>query len=411
VYIALIIFLVTYIIISGGKFNALKIGRPAGVMVGGVLMVAAKVIEPKEVYGIINWDTILLLLGMMIIIEHLAEANFFEYLAEKINKKNYSSNKLIFILIFCFGFLAAFLVNDIVCIFFTPILLIMVRERGIPALPFLLALASSSNVGSIMAFTGNPQNMIIGNISGISYAKFFILMLPVGIICLWANYYIISKIFKKELKGELKEIKTGENVKTKPLLKRSAVTTIVVITGFFIFKESAWVAISGATILLLLARRDECDILKKIDWNLLLFFAGLFVVVGGLQLSGVTELVVEKSSKFVQSNISGMWYFGIFTVIASNIVTNVPYVLLISDSIKQLAAPESFWFVLAFTSTIAGNITIIGSVANVIVVERAKGNCDIKFWDFFKVGFPSTVINFIIGMSFLSLYKILGFFG
>lgn len=409
-YSAVIIFLITYIVISGSKFNALKIGRPAGVMLGAVLMIVAKVIKPQEVYGVINWDTVVLLLGMMIIIEHLAEANFFEYVAEKINRKNYGSNKLLFILTFCFGFLAAFLVNDIVCIFFTPILLIMIRERKLPAMPFLLALASSANVGSIMAFTGNPQNMIIGTISGIAYSKFFLLMLPIGIVTLYLNYYIISKMYKRELSGELIEIKAAENVKVKPLLKRSVTVTIAVILCFFMFKKSAWVAISGATALLLLARRDEADILKKIDWNLLLFFAGLFVVVGGLQISGVTEMAVEKTAGYMGDNLSGLWFFGIFTMIASNIVTNVPYVLLISDSVRAAASPEQFWFVLAFASTIAGNITIIGSVANVIVVERSKESCIITFWDFFKLGLPSTVINFIIGMSFLSLYKIAGFF-
>ncbi|NLK62711.1 MAG: hypothetical protein GX287_04575, partial [Fusobacteria bacterium] len=368
---AFFIFLITYVVITGRRLNFLKIGRPAGVMVGVVLMVLSKTIKANEAYKLVNWDTILLLLGMMIVIEHLAEANFFEIIASKINKKNYNQKKLMFITVFGLGFLAGFLVNDIVCIFFTPIMILMIKKREIPPLPFLLALATSTNIGGAISFTGNPQNMIIGTMSNIPYFKFFILMLPIGITCLYVNYLLLMKMYKNSLVKEIINIDNPENIVKGVLLRRSVFITILIIIGFFIFNNIAWVAFTGATLLLVLARRDEGDILRKVDWNLLLFFTGLFIVIGGLHQSGFTDKTINYLINILDKNIISMWILGGFTVIGSNLFANVPYVLVISESIKALDNSETMWFVLAFTSTIAGNLTIIGAIANIIVVERA----------------------------------------
>jgi len=401
---AFFIFLITYVVITGRRLNFLKIGRPAGVMVGVVLMVLSKTIKANEAYKLVNWDTILLLLGMMIVIEHLAEANFFEIIASKINKKNYNQKKLMFITVFGLGFLAGFLVNDIVCIFFTPIMILMIKKREIPPLPFLLALATSTNIGGAISFTGNPQNMIIGTMSNIPYFKFFILMLPIGITCLYVNYLLLMKMYKNSLVKEIINIDNPENIVKGVLLRRSVFITILIIIGFFIFNNIAWVAFTGATLLLVLARRDEGDILRKVDWNLLLFFTGLFIVIGGLHQSGFTDKTINYLINILDKNIISMWILGGFTVIGSNLFANVPYVLVISESIKALDNSETMWFVLAFTSTIAGNLTIIGAIANIIVVERAREIYEISFKDFFKFGLPSTILSFVIGMIILSMY-------
>jgi Na+/H+ antiporter NhaD/arsenite permease-like protein len=405
---AVSIFAMTYIIISGKKSKFLKVGRPAGVMLGAVLMVVARVIEPEEAYGLVNWDTIVLLLGMMIIIEHLAEAEFFKIIAGWVNNKNLSLKKLLFLEVLGLGLLAGFLVNDIVCIFFTPLLLIMIRERNLPPMPFLLALATSTNIGGVIAFTGNPQNMIIGNLSNIPYYQYFLLMLPIGVIGLIINYFLILKIYKKELSNEPLLAPIDKNVEFKPRLKRSIAVTIGVIIGFFLFSNLAWVAISGATLLLFLSNRDEAKTLSKLDWNLLLFFAALFVVIGALSESGVTDMALSRIDAIFNHSIGNYWLFGLVTVIGSNLFANVPYVIIMSESILKLQNPDMFWYILAFTSTIAGNLTIIGAVANVIVVEKSRDVCDIHFLDFIKFGIPSTVLNFIFGMVVLGAYSIVG---
>lgn len=402
------IFTMTYIIISGKKSKFLKVGRPAGVMLGAVLMVIAKVIEPNQAYELVNWDTIVLLLGMMIIIEHLAEAEFFNLIARWVNSRNFSLKKLLFLEVMGLGILAGFLVNDIVCIFFTPLLLIMIRERNLPPMPFLLALATSTNIGGVIAFTGNPQNMIIGNISGIPYYQYFLYMLPIGVAGLLINYFLILKIYKVELSGEILEANVTEKLELKPRLKRSILVAGGVIVGFFLLPNLAWVAIGGATLLLFLSNRDESSTLAKLDWNLLLFFAALFVVIGALQESGVTDLVLGKIDGIFTHSLRNYWLFGLVTVIGSNLFANVPYVLIMTESIGKLANPDMFWYILAFTSTIAGNLTIIGAVANVIVVEKAKGVCDIHFMDFIKFGLPSTALNFVFGMAVLGIYSSIG---
>lgn len=398
----------TYAIISGKKWKFLKVGRPAGVLLGAVLMVIARVISPEEAYGLVNWDTIVLLLGMMIIIEHLAEAEFFKLVATFVNRRNLNLKQLLFLEVMGLGILASFLVNDIVCIFFTPLLLVMIRERDMPPMPFLLALATSTNIGGVMAFTGNPQNMIIGSISGIPYGTYFLRMLPIGIIGLVINYALILKLFKRELSGELSDYKGNEKVELRPRLRRSIAITIGVVISFFLFPNIAWVALGGATLLMFLSNRDEGDTLSRVDWNLLLFFSALFIVIGALHQSGIIDLLLNRMDIIFRGGITSDWLFGLTTIVGSNLFANVPYVLIMAESIVGMEDPSTLWYILAFSSTIAGNMTIIGAVANVIVVEKARGICEIGFWDFVKFGVPSTIINFIVGMAIISAYSLLG---
>lgn len=407
---AILIFALTYLIICGRRLHFIKLGRPAGVLLGAVLMVAARVITPAQAYELVNWNTIVLLLGMMIIIEHLADAEFFELIAGWILGRGLSSRGLLAVVVFLIGSLAAFLVNDIVCIFFTPLLLVMMRRRSLPPLPFLLALATSANLGGLIAFTGNPQNMIIGHLSGISYARFFVLMLPVGLLTLAVNYALLVWMYRKELDKADGHPAAKEDIPSpKPLLKRSLLVTALVIAGFFAGGNMAWVALAGATLLLLLARREEVAVLSRIDWNLLVFFAGLFVVVGALSRSGATAYIAAAADRYIHGqSIGSFWAFGAISVVCSNLFSNVPYVLVAAEWVEQLPDPTLMWYILAFASTVAGNLTILGSVANVIVVERARGACDIGFGDFLRFGVPSTVLNFVVGMAFLTLYHLFG---
>lgn len=405
---AVLIFLMTYVLISGRKLNLIRIGRPAGVMLGTVLMIVAGVIAPARVPQLINWDTILLLLGMMIIIEHLADADFFALVARRVELMHLSVYGLLALVVFGLGFLAAFLVNDIVCIFFTPLILIMIHSRRLPPMPFLLALATSTNIGGAMAFTGNPQNMIIGSLSGIPYGRFFLLMFPIGCLGLGINYLLLLKLFRKELAEAQDAFVTSADLVVRPLLKRSVAVTLLVVAGFFVFDSIAWVAMAGATLLMVLSNRDEGTLLRRVDWNLLLFFAGLFVVIGALQTAGVTGLVLAQFERLLQGGPGAFFGFGILTVIGSNLFANVPYVLVIAESIMAMPEPVTMWFALAFASTIAGNLTILGAVANVIVVERARGTCDITFRDFLRFGLPSTAAILTVGMSILWIYHLLG---
>ncbi len=407
--VAIAIYALTYLIISGRRLRLLRIGRPAGVMLGAVLMVGARVIAPADAYRLVDWNTIVLLFGMMIIIEHLADAEFFVWLADRVARRRLSPRALLAVVVFPIGALAAFLVNDIVCIFFTPLLVAMLRRQRLAPLPFLLALATSTNLGGLMAFTGNPQNMIIGNLSGLSYARFFVLMLPIGLLTLAVNYGLLLLLFGRQLDGPGEPPPAGPPATAKPLLKRSLGVAALVVAGLFAGGDMAWVALGGATLLLLLARRQEAGVLQRIDWNLLLFFAGLFVVVGGLQASGATAYALRAADRLVAGDGPlAFWSFGAITVLGSNLFANVPYVLVAAEWLDRLANPALMWYTLAFASTVAGNLTLIGAIANLIVVERAKGICEISFMDFLRFGLPSTAANFCLGMGVLWLYHAIG---
>ncbi len=410
---ASLIFLLTYAIITGRRTGLIRIGRPAGVVLGSVLMVMAGILTPDQAYSAVNWDTILLLLGMMILIEHLAEANFFLIISEKISARNFSTVSLLALVVFGLGTLAAFFVNDIVCIFFTPVLILMIRKRNLPPLPFLLALATSTNIGGVMATTGTPQNMIIGHLSGISYSRYFAFMAPVGLVCLGINFLTLLAIYRRDLEQpappETPDTPTTDN-KTRPKkgFHRSVSIMTLVIACFFFFDNIAWVSISGAAFLLLFVNQDEDSLLRKLDWNLLLFFVGLFVVVGGLRESGAIDFLILHVLGWVHDSTAGTWLFGFFSVVGSNLFANVPFVLVIAETIKTMADPGFFWLILAFSSTIAGNLTIIGAVANIIVIERARDVRHVSFLDFMKFGIPSTLLCFVAGMGILTLYRFAG---
>lgn len=383
-------------------------------MLGLVMMVIFRVITPSQVYSAVNWDTIVLLFGMMIIVSHLGEAGFFEIITVKVDRLNLNIKRTLFILVFGTGILAGFLVNDIACIFFTPVVILMIQQKKYPPLPFLIGLATSTNIGGILTFTGTPQNMIIGNLSGMSFSRYFLLMLPICLVCLLINYLIIVILYRKSISNYSVSYvdfqKERENSGSNKFLKRSLTVLFLVISSFFILGNISWSAFAGAVLLLLLANRDEIEILRRLDWNLLLFFACLFAVVGALRISGLTDKVLNVFMKHYSHNLAGLWGFGLISVIGSNIFANVPYVLVVSESIGKMPSNEVLWFILAFSSTIAGNLTIIGAVANVIVVEKSRDTCHIKFSDFIKFGIPSSLLCFLAGMLIITFYHIGGVF-
>lgn len=436
---SIIIFAITYVLISGRRLRLIRIGRPAGVLLGTVLMVFSGVIGPQQAFSLVNWDTIILLLGMMVITEHLAETGFFDLAVAWLERRRFGSAGLLAILVFGSGILSAFLVNDIVCVFFTPLLVLLLRRRSLPPLPFLVALATSSNIGSAMALTGNPQNMIIGALSGLAYGRFFLLMLPIGLLGLGLNYCLLILLYRKVLRGAVAgQAETqvqqgsglpgasglgmestwepgvgtandlGRGMASPKYRRRTLLVSVLVVAGFFVLPDLPWTALAGAVLLLYLCNRDEAAVLRRVDWNLLLFFAGLFVVTGALQVSGATALLSDSATRLLGNSGRHIWLFGGISVLASNIFSNVPYVLIIADTLKQLPEPELMWYTLAFASTVAGNLTLIGSVANIIVAEKSRGLHELGFFEFLRFSLPSTLLVTAMGLGVLQLYGWLG---
>ena len=400
---SLLIFIFTYIIISAQKMKWHRLDRPSGALLGAVLMVICGVLTLDEAYRAIDFNTILLLLGMMLVIAYLKIANCFKYLSYLLITHARNSFLLLCFVSFSSGILSALFVNDTICLMFTPLLMLALNQTKLNPIPFLIALATSSNIGSVVTLTGNPQNMLIGVFSKIPYVDFTLHLLPIGLLSLAANVFIIYLLFRKDINFKKMDaialIKPELDIK---LTTKSLVVLFFIFLGFIFTGNLPLSAITGGLALLIISGTKPQHVMEKVDWTLLLFFSGLFIVVGGISKAGFLTLAHNAVEPYLGNTASSqIVHFSIFSVIASNLVSNVPFVLLSATWIDKFIDPKTMWYALAMSSTFAGNLTIMGSVANMIVMELSKEHVHVGFWDFFKVGFTTTLVSTIIGIIIL----------
>ena len=401
--VAAAIFGITYVLISGRQMKILPLNRPAAALLGAVLMVSTGVMTPARAYGAVNYDTLVLLLGMMLISAYLYLAHFFEWAADVILKYSHTPGRLLLYLTLTSGILSALLVNDTICLMLTPLVVAVIKRGKLPLLPFLIALATSANIGSVATLVGNPQNMIIGHFSHIPFSEFARSLAPVAIIGLAINFGILRFGFRNVLRAAV-IIREPDVV---PKLDRGlfALVCIVFVSIFVCFFAGlnlAWTALAGAALVMVLGRRDTHEVLKLVDWHLLVFFAALFVVVEGLSDTGLPDAIYRHLQPMFGTRAAAQtWNLTWFSIAGSNIFSNVPFVLVAGKWIPHFVDPVLMWEVLALATTFAGNLTIIGSVANMIVVESAREHLEIGFWDYARVGIPITALTTAAGILVL----------
>ena len=389
------IFAITYVLISGRQLKVLPLNRPAAALLGAVLMVATGVMTPERAYRAINYDTLVLLLAMMLISAYLYLAHFFEWAAELLLNFSRTPARLLLYVTLTSGILSALLVNDTICLMLTPLVVAVIRRGKLPLLPFLIALATSANIGSAATLVGNPQNMIIGHFSQISFPEFSRSLLPAAVVGLAINFFILRFGFRKVLR----QTAIDRSAHVVPKLERGLFALVCIVfmsifAGFLAGLNLAWTAMAGAVLVMVLARRDTHNVLKLVDWHLLLFFAALFIVVDGLSDTGLPDAIYSRLRPiFGSSTPTQAWNLTWFSVVGSNIFSNVPFVLLAGNWIARFTDPALMWKVLALATTFAGNLTIIGSVANMIVVESARDHIQIGFWDYARFGIPITILT------------------
>src|SRR5437867_7582895 len=250
-------------------------------------MVAGGVVTPEQAYRSVDYDTLVLLLGMMLISSYLFLAGFFDWAADWILRRAKTPQALLLYLIVTSGSLSALLVNDTVCLMLTPLVVAVMVRGKLPLRPYLLALAMSANLGSVATLVGNPQNMIIGHLSKVPFLRFSAALLPAAIAGLAIQYVILRIGFRKML--DQATIHRPE-VQPRNLDRRLLILTVgvlaLVFAGFVAGLDLSWTALAGGASLMALARRDTHEVLKLVDWHLLVFFAALFVVVEGLSGTG-----------------------------------------------------------------------------------------------------------------------------
>ncbi|MFZ3212239.1 MAG: anion transporter [Terriglobales bacterium] len=399
---AYLIFLGSYFVFALGKFPGMKIDRPGAAIVGAVLMAAFRIVGPREAVASIDFGTLVLLFSMMLIVANLHLAGAFDWLTEWILER-LKPHHLLPTVIFTSGLLSAFLVNDIICLVMTPFVLRITRRVGLAPVPYLLAVATASNIGSVATITGNPQNMLIGSVSRISYLDFIAHLGPVAVLGLFVDWALIHRMF---LRNGLDRVEVSEALASPgfahgSLGQKPIVVLALVLVGFFAGAPAAMVAAVGAALLLITRNVEPRKVYDEIDWGLLVFFLGLFIIVGGAERAGLTETLLRPMTMW---NLHRIPSFVAVTAIFSNMVSNVPAVMLLKSLVPGFPNPHTGWLVLAMASTLAGNLTITGSVANIIVVEGARAEgVHVGFREYFRLGVPVTVATLLMGSAWLWL--------
>lgn len=399
--VAAAILVFTYLVIAIGRAPYLRIDRPGAAIVGATLMIAAGVISLDEAYQHIDFRTLVLLFGMMVVIAHLRMARFFTLVVRMVGVHVHDPRWLLVAVVFVSGILSALFVNDTICLVFTPVLIELARARGHRPLPYLLALATASNIGSVATITGNPQNMLVASVSHIGYAPFLTALGPVALVGLALDAALLTFMFRADLKpGPSEYAGRGPRPVHRAMMIKALAVAAGVMIALLMGKDPALVAAIGAAILLITRRVHPQKIYRSIDWDLLVLFIGLFVVIGGVERVGLSARLFDLLAPAGLHTIAGL---SIVTAILSNVISNVPAVMLLSKLVPHLPDPSSAWLTLAMSSTLAGNLTLVGSIANLIVLEGARRQrVEISFWEYAKVGLPVTLGTLAFGIWWLS---------
>ena len=399
---AVVIFGSSYVALAIGRIPGLALDRAGIALVGAALMVACGALPLDEAYKAIDLDTLTLLLGMMIVVAHLRLSGVLSWATGWVGHRARRPLILLAAITAIAGILSAFLVNDAICLVLAPLVIDLAGSSRRNPVPYLLAVAMASNVGSTATITGNPQSMMIGSMSHIGYADFTAVLGPVALIGLVLTLVLIALFHRRDLAvGARFEPKLPTLAVDRVMVIRALAGTAVLLVLLCAGQPPAKAAIVIAALLLLTRRVRSERVYAEIDWSLLLMFAGLFIMVAGAErtlLSGDLMASVERLHLDRVHVLSGL------TAIISNLVSNVPAVLLLKPFVVSLPDQRTAWLTVAMASTLAGNFTVLGSIANLIVVQCAAANgITISFWDYFKVGAPLTLLTLALGTLWLWL--------
>jgi Na+/H+ antiporter NhaD/arsenite permease-like protein len=437
-WVAFAIFLVTYALISIRRFPGIKVERPAAALLGAGMMIVFGVVGPSEAMDAINMDIILLLVGMMILVAGLELCGFFEWVSLQMIK--YSKNQFRFLVLTMAvtGTLSALVLNDTVVLLFTPIIIRTCRLLKSNPVPFLIAEAVAANIGSVATVVGNPQNAFIATKAGISFVDFSARLVPVSVACMLVAIAILYLVFRKDIeKGSAQEFRRkilaeGWKAFSEEIVKGDAVATsglrklkerklgLYTLLGITALTFAAFVAshvlgtpiaiiafLAGVASLFfvpLVSNVKAKEMLTGVDWSIILFFVGLFVVLRGVRDSSLLTEIKDFFPGFGDGGAPTVEWLTALSAFLSNLVSNVPSVMLLSELIP--ISETDLWIALASSSTLAGNATILGAAANIIVAEKAEGmGVEVNFWKFTLVGFPIAMATlFVSTLMLLALF-------
>ena len=395
------IFAGAYLALAIGKIPGFGVDRAGVALVGACLMVVSGVLTLEEASRAVDFGTITLLLGVMIVVANLRLSGFFGLVNAWVARHVHRPIALLVAVTVVSGLFSAFLVNDAICLVLSPLVLELTLDLKRKPTPYLLAVAMASNVGSTATITGNPQNIMIGSFSHLPYLQFAAALTPIALIGLALTILLLALVYRSEFF-------VGDRLAPTPraapieraLLARALVATAVMVALFFAGQPPAKAAIVMGGLLLMTRLKSE-RIYAEIDWSLLLMFVGLFIIVAGAQRALLTPDVVAAAGRLRLDQLPTL---SLVTAALSNLVSNVPAVLIMRPFVDALPNHDTAWLTVAMASTLAGNFTVIGSIANLIVVQKAASQgVSISFWDYFRVGAPLTLVTLAIGTLWLWL--------
>ena len=403
----LVIFAATYLLIAVQRLPFVHLNRPAAGLLGAVAMVVSGVLSLPDAYAAIDLDVLVFLLGVMLIVGYLEVGKFFEWAAEWVLRRARTPRRLLLGVVVGGGLLSALFVNDTVCLVVTPVLLAALGPLRVRPTPYLVGLAMGANVGSVLSVTGNPQNMLVGIWSGATFGGFLLHMLPVGLGGLAITYAYLRWAYRAELREPFRErLETVPVALDRPLVAKGLAVFGLAVAGWLAGGSLPLVAISAGAAMVAVAQRDPAYAIDRVEWSLLLFFASLFVVMRGFEHTGAVAWIDRRALVAVQGGTPWRAATVVSGVMAtlSNLISNVPAVILWRNTVPGLPNPSLLWRVLAMSSTFAGNLLLIGSMANLIVVEKAETRgVRIGFGEYARIGVPVTVLTLAWGVLMLVL--------
>jgi Na+/H+ antiporter NhaD/arsenite permease-like protein len=399
------------------------VNRTVAALLGAAILLAFGVVGQEEAASeFVDWNTIGLLAGMMMIVAILEKTGVFEYLAIKSAQWGKARpGRILILLAIVTAFLSAFLDNVTTVILMVPVTFLIADALDSSPMPFLLTQVMASNVGGAATLIGDPPNILIGSAAGLSFAAFVVHLTPVVLLTLPAVLGVLYLMFRKELhySKDAEEVILGMDaagsIRDRVLLRKSLIVLSLVILAFFLHGalhlEAATIALFGAAALMLYARSDVEEVLRDVEWPTLLFFVGLFVLVGGLEVTGFIGGIAE-----LLTNVAGgasattavivIWGSGI----ASGIVDNIPFTATMIPVIQDLAKAENLseaetqplWWALALGADFGGNLTLIGASANVVVAGMSeRAGKKISFLKFMAYGIPVTLVSLFIATAYV----------
>src|SRR5437763_13689467 len=382
-----IVFFLTYAGIALGRIPGFRLDRAGIALTGAALMLAIGAVTPEEAYHAINLDTLALLLGMMIVVAHLRLSGFFRLVTGWALAHAHSPLILLAIVAITAGGLSAFLVNDAVCLVMTPLVIEVTRSLRRDPIPYLLAVAMSSNVGSVATITGNPQNMIVGAVSRIPYVEFAAALAPLAITGVVLVIVVLATLWRREFRQVAELVAKPPPARVhKPQLAKAVLVTLGVIAAFFAGVPVAMAALLGGALLLVTRAIKAHKVYQEIDGSLMLMFAGLSVVVAAAEKVLLTPDLIGAVQDF---HFANSYVLTFDTAVLSNVISNVPAVLALKPFVLGLADQHRIWLVIAMSATLAGNLTPVGSIANLIVAERARAaGIRVSLWAYCRAGIP-----------------------